>query len=91
MFIVKIKVDHCEFTWLQTQSNGIGDRDHVWSITHRGIQWVPRRLQYMQTYHIQRNTKRVVAFISNWFFQSFVKLQLMLVDCINSFHFDKQF
>lgn len=30
MFIVKIKVDHCEFTRLQIQSNGIGDRDHVW-------------------------------------------------------------
>lgn len=69
MFIVKIKVDHCEFTWLQVQSNGIGDKDHVWSmITHRGIQWMAKRLQYMQTYQTQRNMKRVVSFLSNRFF-----------------------
>lgn len=30
MFIVKIKLDHCEFTWLQIQSNSISGRDHVW-------------------------------------------------------------
>lgn len=30
MFIVKIELDHCGFTWLQIQSNVTGDRDHVW-------------------------------------------------------------
>lgn len=28
MFIFKIKLDHCGFTWLQIQSEF--DRDHVW-------------------------------------------------------------
>jgi len=30
MFIVKIKLDLCDFTWLQIQSNGISGRDHAW-------------------------------------------------------------
>lgn len=69
MFIVKIKVDDCEFTWLQIQSNGFGGRDHVWSmITHRGIQWMAKKIQYMQTYQKQMNMKSVVSFLSNWFF-----------------------
>lgn len=43
-------------------------------ITHRGIQWMPGRLQYMQTYQTQRNMKRIVSFISNCFFSEFCKM-----------------